>query len=55
MEDEKGVCIVFHLTRRSRVCGRNDLCILQHEQQVVTCCQTHSDYGPSKTSVKFAL
>ena len=43
---EKSVCIVFHMTRRSRVCGRNGMCVLQHEKQVLACWQTHSDYGP---------
>jgi len=29
--------------------------ILQHEQQVTACCQTHSDYGPPKISLKLAM
>ena len=29
--------------------------ILQHEQQVTACCQTHSDYGPPKMSLKLAV
>ena len=29
-------------------------CVLGHEQQVIACCQTHSDYGPPKTSLKLA-
>ena len=28
---------------------------IQHEQQVLACCQTHSDYGPSKIPLKLAL
>ncbi len=28
---KKSVFIVFHMTRRSRVCGRKVMCILQHE------------------------
>ena len=29
--------------------------ILLHEQQVIAFCQTHSDYGPSKMSLKLAV
>ena len=29
--------------------------ILQHEQQVIACCQTRFDYGPSKMPLKLAL
>ena len=29
--------------------------ILQHEQQVIACCQTHSDNGPPKTSLELAV
>ena len=29
--------------------------ILQHEQQVVVCCQTDSDYGPSEMTQKLPL
>ena len=29
--------------------------VLQHEQQVIACCQTHSDYGPPKMSLKLAV
>ena len=43
------IYIVFRLTRKSRVRGKNAvLGILQHEQQIIACCQTHSNYGPSK-------
>ena len=28
--------------------------ILQRQQQVLACCQTHSDYGPSKMPLKLA-
>ena len=28
--------------------------ILWHEQQDIACCQTHSDYGPPKMSLKSA-
>ena len=51
---EKGVCVVFHMIGRSRVCGRNEMCILQHEQ-VIACCHTHYDYGPSKMYLKLTL
>ena len=27
---------------------------LQNERQVLACCQTHSDYGPSKMPLKVA-
>ena len=30
-------------------------CVLGHEQQVIACCQTHSDYGPPKMSLKLAV
>ena len=32
-------------------------CILghEHEQQVIACCQTHSDYGPPKMPLKLAV
>ena len=29
--------------------------ILWHEQQVIACCQTYSDYGPLKMSLKLAV
>ena len=29
--------------------------ILQHEQQVIACCQTHSDYGSPYMSLKLAV
>ena len=53
---KKWLCVVFWLTRRSRVRGKNVFGgILQHEQQVIACCQTHSDYGPPKMSWKLAM
>ena len=27
----------------------------EHEQQVIACCQTHSDYGPPKMPLKLAV
>ena len=33
-------------------------CVLEHpihEQQVIACCQTHSDYGPPKMPLKLAM
>ena len=29
--------------------------ILQQEQQFIACCQTHSDYGPPKMSLKLEV
>ena len=29
--------------------------ILQHEQQVIACCQTHSDYEPPKMPLNLAV
>ena len=44
------------LTRRSRICGQNAFWgILYHEQQVIACCKTHSDYGPPKMSLKLTV
>ena len=46
---EKCLCVVFWLTRSSRVHEKNVFWgILQHKQQVIACCQTRSDYGPPK-------
>ena len=56
---KKCLFIVFWLTR-SGVHGKNAFWgILQHKQQVIACCQTHSDYEPPNNackadSVKFA-
>ena len=48
-------CFVF-ITRRSRVRGINAFWgILLHEQHVIACCQTRSDYGPPKMSLKLAV
>ena len=54
---KKCLCVIFFwLTRRLRICGKNAFGgILQHEQQVTACCQTHSDYGPPKISLKLAM
>ena len=53
---KKCLCVVFWLTRRSRVRGKNAFWgILQHEQQVIACCQTHSDYGPPKMPLKLTV
>ena len=41
---------------RLRGCGKKLFWdILQHQQQIIACCQTHSDYGPPKMSLKFAV
>ena len=46
----------FLADRRSRVLGKNVvLGILLHKQQVIVCCQTHSNYGPSKMPLKLAV
>ena len=29
--------------------------ILQHQQQAIACCQTHSDYGPPKMPLKLVV
>ena len=58
MEGGKKKClgIVFRLTKRLRVHGKNAFWgTLLHEQQVIACCQTHSDYGPTKMSLKLAV
>ena len=56
---EKSLCVVFWLTRRSRVRGKKHVLghpnLLGHEQQVIACCQTHSDYGPPKLSLKLPV
>ena len=54
---KKCLCVILGgLTRRLRICGKNAFGgILQHEQQVTACCQTHSDYGPPKISLKLAM
>ena len=50
---KKCLYIVFWLTRRSRVRGKNMFfAIVQHEQQLIACFQTHFDYGPSKIPFK---
>ena len=50
------LCVVFWLTRRSRVRRKNAFWgILQHEQQVIAYCQTHYDYGPPKMPLKLAV
>ena len=43
---KKCLCVVFRLTRRSRVCGENNAIfgILYQEQQLLARCQTHYDY-----------
>ena len=53
---KKCLCIISQLTRRSRVCGKNAIFgSIYHEQQVLACCQTHSDYRPSEMPLKLAL
>jgi len=53
---KKYLYIIFRLTRRSRVCGKNKrIAILQHKKQVIACCQMHFDYGPSKMPLRLAL
>ena len=57
--------VVFWLTRRPRVRGGRGVGvgvgvgtfwgILQDEQQVFACCQTHSEFGPQKMSIKLAV
>ena len=55
MEGENKVsCVVFWLTRRSRVRRKNAFWgILKHEQQVIAYFQTH-DYGPQKMPLTLA-
>ena len=57
---EGGTKVSLHcflwLTRRSWVHGKNMFWgILQHEQQVIACCQIYSDYRPPKMSLKLAV
>ena len=53
---KKCLCIIFWLTRRSRIRGKNMFWgILQYKQQVIACCQTHSDYRPPKMSLKLVV
>ena len=59
-EEQLSLCL-FCLTRISRVRGGGGggggvfWGILWHEQQVIACCQTHSDYGPPKMPLKLAM
>ena len=54
MEDEKKcLCVVFLLTRRSRV--RRKKCVLGHPIAVIAYFQTHYDYGPQKMPLKLAV
>ena len=58
--EKKCLCVVFWLTRRSRVRRKNFFFwggggILQHEQQVIAHFQTHCDYGPPKMPLKLAV
>ena len=49
---------LFWLTRRRRVRVekmRFGVSSVQHEQQVIACCQTHSDYGPPKMPLKLTM
>ena len=53
----KSVCVVFWLTRRSRVREEEKMrfgASLLHEQQIIAYSQTH-DYGPPKTPLKLAM
>ena len=53
---KKCLCVVFWLTRRSRVRRKNMFWgILQHEQQVIAYFQTHCDYGPQEMPLKLAV
>ena len=53
---KKCLCVVFRLTRRSRVRRKNAFWgILKHEQQVIAYFQTHYDYGPPKMSLKLVV
>ena len=61
----KCLCVVFWLTRRSRVRRRKNRRkkekkkafggILKHEQQVIVYFQTHYDYGPQKMPLALAV
>ena len=54
--NKKCLCVVFWLTRRSRVRRKNAfLGILKHEQQVIVYLQTHYDYGPQKMPLTLAV
>ena len=57
--EKKRLCVVFCLTRRSLVRRKKGKIafwgILYHEQQVITYCQTHYDYGPPKMPLKLAV
>ena len=51
-----GFASFLWLTRRSRFHEKNAFWgILQYEQHVIACCQTHSDYGPPKMRLKLAV
>ena len=52
----KCLCIVFRLAEDCKFVKKNAvLGILMHKQQVVSCCQAHSNYGPSKMPLRLAL
>ena len=54
--NKKCLCVVFWLTRRSRVRRENAFWgILKHEQQVIAYFQTHYDYGPQKMPLTVAV
>ena len=53
---KKCLDLIFQLTKQLRVHGKNVVSdILWHEQQVVACCQIHSNYGPLKMPLKLAV
>ena len=53
---KKCLCVVFWLTRRSRVRRKNAFWgILKHEQQVIAHFQTHYDYRSPKMPLKLAV
>ena len=46
----------FFAYHKWQICGKMHFSgILLHEQKVIACCQTHSDYRPSKMLLKLAL
>ena len=59
MEDgKKCFCIIFsaYMLGVRQICGKMHFWgILLQEQKVIACCQTHSDYRPSKMLLKLAL
>ena len=54
MEGEKKVSLHCFLADQ-KITNLWKKCILGREQQVIACCQTHSDYGPAKNAFKLAV